>query len=87
MKVHCPSREKLTAWLCEELAAAEADALLVHLQGCPQCEAVVQELEREAEALLELGVPAIALFGGRTSSWQWPWESYCSFLTPILLKG
>ena len=47
-------RELLGVWLDGELSPADAEAIRLHLQGCPQCDGELRQLERLHSSLKSL---------------------------------
>jgi choice-of-anchor C domain-containing protein len=48
----CPTEEELSAFNRGELALAAQDAIVAHLEACPGCEKVLQELERAPDEVI-----------------------------------
>ncbi len=48
----CPTQQTLSAFLRGELAAEQEEALTRHLETCPACEALAQQLEQEADPMI-----------------------------------
>ena len=54
----CPNEATLRDFLRGALAAEFSDEVVVHIDHCAECEAVVQRLEREPDTVLDPLAPA-----------------------------
>src|SRR5262249_40804087 len=74
--VDCPSAEDLKAFVLGELPERRSEALREHLEACPRCEALAQEMDQLEDSVIQ----AVRL--GATS----PGDSYAS-TPPVSGKG
>jgi WD40 repeat protein/serine/threonine protein kinase len=52
IKASCPADEELSAFDRGDLSPAAQDAIAAHLETCPRCEAILQQLEQAPDAMI-----------------------------------
>ncbi|NLS91591.1 MAG: protein kinase [Planctomycetaceae bacterium] len=52
--IGCPTREELASFALGEIAEADADAILRHLEQCERCEASLSEVESSTDRIVDL---------------------------------